>query len=92
VTYSPWTIKPTIHNIGTSMTRKEDPKIIFGERLRTLRQKASLSQEALADAAGLDRTYISSCERGKRNISLLNIWRLAKALSIPPEDFFKTEK
>jgi transcriptional regulator with XRE-family HTH domain len=48
-----------------------------------------MSQEDLADRAGLDRTYISSCERGKRNISLENIYRLAMALNIEPEQLMR---
>ncbi|MBA2377512.1 MAG: helix-turn-helix domain-containing protein [Actinomycetota bacterium] len=62
----------------------ENPKEIFGVRLRELRLSRGMSQEALAHEAGLDRTYISSCERGKRNISLENIHRLAKALDVSP--------
>jgi transcriptional regulator with XRE-family HTH domain len=73
------------------MTRKNDPKQLFGLRLKELRLKNNLSQEDLADAANLDRTYISSCERGKRNISLINIWRIATALGIHPEDLLKKD-
>ena len=54
----------------------------FGKRLRELRHKAKLSQEDLALEAGLDRTYVSSVERGERNISLQNIVRLARALKV----------
>lgn len=56
----------------------------FGERLRQLRLAAKLSQEELALAAGLDRTYVSSCERGHRNVTLETIGRLADALSVDP--------
>jgi transcriptional regulator with XRE-family HTH domain len=52
----------------------------FGLRLREVREKAGISQEKLAELAGLHRTYVSSVERGKRNISLQNIERLAEAL------------
>lgn len=62
----------------------DNPLILFGNRLRELRLERGLSQEELADLAGLDRTYVSSCERGKRNISLTNIYRLAAALQIQP--------
>lgn len=54
----------------------------FGKKLRAIRKKRGLSQEELADEAELHRTYISSVERGGRNISLLNIERLAKALDV----------
>jgi transcriptional regulator with XRE-family HTH domain len=52
----------------------------FGARLREMREKAGISQEKLAELAGLHRTYVSSVERGKRNISIQNIERLAAAL------------
>ena len=56
----------------------------FGMRLKELRLLKGLSQEALALLAGLDRTYVSGCERGIRNIGLENIYKLAAALDIPP--------
>jgi transcriptional regulator with XRE-family HTH domain len=54
----------------------------FGKRLREVREGVGVSQEKLAEMAGLHRTYVSSVERGKRNISLLNIERLAGALQV----------
>lgn len=54
----------------------------FGLRLRRARTAKKLSQEALGHEAGLHPTYISSVERGERNISLINILRLAQALKI----------
>lgn len=48
-----------------------------------------MSQEALALAAGLDRTYVSSAERGKRNVSLITIHRFAAALGVPPDELLK---
>jgi transcriptional regulator with XRE-family HTH domain len=61
-----------------------DPKTLFGQRLREVRQARGHSQEELADLAGIDRTYVSSCERGRRNVCLINIWRLANALEVEP--------
>lgn len=63
----------------------------FGERVRELRLKRGLSQEELAELSGLHRTYISSLELGKRNVSLLNIFVLAKALGITPDKLLKSE-
>ena len=54
----------------------------FGTRLRQVRKKKAVSQEKLAADAGLHRTYVSSVERGERNISLVNIERLAVALGV----------
>jgi transcriptional regulator with XRE-family HTH domain len=56
--------------------------IAFGLRLRTFRLLKQLSQEQLAENSELHRTYISSAERGERNISLLNLNKLAEALEI----------
>ena len=52
----------------------------FGERVSALRRARGLSQQQLANKTGLHRTYISGVERGERNISLLNIHRIAAAL------------
>jgi transcriptional regulator with XRE-family HTH domain len=60
----------------------------FGTRLRRLREEARLSQMTLATTADLHPTYISSIERGKRNVSLVNIYLLAEALGVEVADFF----
>jgi len=57
----------------------------IGENVRSYRKKLGISQEELGDMAGLDRTYVGGVERGERNISVLNIEKLAKALKIKPE-------
>ena len=57
-------------------------QVRFGERLRAVRQQRGISQEKLAELAGLHRTYVSSIERGERNVSLVNIERLAAALGV----------
>jgi transcriptional regulator with XRE-family HTH domain len=59
-----------------------DARRVFASRLRQIRQAKGLSQEDLADIAGLHRTYVGSVERGERNISIDNIEVLAKALGI----------
>lgn len=58
----------------------------FGTRVRSLRLSRGLSQEDLAEQAGLHRTYISSLERGLRNVSLDNIHALAVALQVADAD------
>lgn len=65
-----------------------DAKILFGRNVRRLRNGRALSQEDLAQEAGLHRTYIGSVERGERNISLANIVIIARALDIPIADLF----
>ena len=60
-------------------------EVVWGT-VRALRQAAGLSQEALADACGLDRTYVGGIERGERNPSLQNISRIAIALNLSLSD------
>lgn len=67
---------------------KNDPQRRFGRRVRFLRERAGLSQEALAAKAGIHRTYMGGVERGERNISLKNIVRLAAALGVHPRELF----
>jgi len=54
----------------------------LGKHLRRIRESKDLTQEGLADLAGMHFTYIGQIERGKRNSSLINLERLAKALKI----------
>lgn len=56
----------------------------FGNRMRELREQKRISQEALADVCELDRTYIGGVERGERNLSLINIYRIAAGLDVSP--------
>ena len=66
-----------------------DELVKFGLRIKELRLKASLSQEALAAECGLDRTYISGIERGLRNPSFKNIIRIAKSLNVSPSQLLE---
>ncbi len=61
----------------------------FGSHLKEIRISKGLSQEALSLISDLDRTYISGIERGRRNISLINIFRLAEALDITAPELFQ---
>lgn len=61
----------------------------FGQRIRELRQKTGLSQEKFVLMIGMDRTYFSSVESGKRNISLLNIKKIADGLEITVDKLFE---
>ena len=64
-------------------------KARFGHRPRELRQALGISQEELAFRAGLHRTYVSSAERGQRNVSLVNLEKLSEALEIEIADLFR---
>lgn len=59
-----------------------------GQRMKELRKKQGLSQEEFAFKCELDRTYITSLERGKRNISLTNLEKIAKAFNMTLSEFF----
>lgn len=71
------------------MPRAKTPSVLdrrraFGRRMRAIREGQGLSQEALADLAGIHRTYVGSVERGERNIALDNINAIADALGVSP--------
>jgi transcriptional regulator with XRE-family HTH domain len=62
----------------------------FGRNVRLIRERRALSQEALADAAGLHRTHISLIERGQRSARLETIQSLARALNVQPAELMPT--
>lgn len=68
---------------------EKDYLTLFGQRVRELRQKTGLSQEKFALKIELDRTYFSSVESGKRNISLLNIKKIADGLDLSVDKLFE---
>jgi transcriptional regulator with XRE-family HTH domain len=72
------------------MSQPSDDRLkrIFGERIKRLRKKKGFSQEGLALACALDRTYIGGVERGERNISLINICKIAGALGVSAGELF----
>ena len=83
-----------IDSVGMSAAKlsidRTDPRVVFGRQLAELRRQAGMSQEALALESGLARSYLGGVERGQRNIALLNICRLAAALSLRPSDLLQT--
>jgi len=64
--------------------KKLRPAVELGTRIRARRAELGLSQEALAERAGFHSTFVSSVERGERNVSLMTILRLAKSLGTDP--------
>ena len=68
--------------------RDDATKHAFGRRVRELRTAKELTQEALAMACDLDRTYIGGIERGERNVSLINIHKIASALGVRARELF----
>ena len=61
-----------------------DPRVLFGKRVRELRVARKLSQEELAELADLHRNYVGGVERGERNVGLLNVVAIARALRVLP--------
>lgn len=61
--------------------KKHSSLVDFGKKLRRCREDLGISQEELADRAGLDRTYVGGVERGERNLGLLNLFKIAIALN-----------
>jgi len=66
-----------------------DIRIRFGSALRQKRSKMGVSQEAFADLCGLDRTYVGGIERGERNVALVNLEKIAKALNLSLSELFR---
>lgn len=65
-----------------------DVKLKIGQRIKELRELTSMSQKDLAYAADLDRSYIASIENGQRNVSIVNIEKIATALNVTIKEFF----
>ena len=65
-----------------------DVKVKIGQRIKKLRETATMSQKDLSYSADLDRSYIASVENGQRNISIVNLEKIAIALGVTLKDFF----
>ena len=69
---------------------EKHPELIkFGKAVRSMRLDMNVSQESLADIAGIDRSYIGGVERGEHNLALINIKRIADALNMPISSIMK---
>lgn len=79
----------TIVSFNIDMNLKNPLLITFGTRVRKFRKEKGWSQEQLAFKAGLHRTYIGMIERAEKNITLLNIEKIANALKIDMNEIFK---
>lgn len=71
------------------MSQDKDVLLAFGQRVRQQRVERGWSQERLAEECGLHRTYIGSIERGERNLSLLNIYKIGRALGVNIVELFQ---
>jgi transcriptional regulator with XRE-family HTH domain len=69
-----------------------EAKVLLGRRVRQLRKKKGVSQEAFAASIKLDRSYFGSVERGERNVSIENICIIAEGLGVPPAALLMFDK
>lgn len=67
---------------------KQEILVKFGKKVRELRIKQNISQEKLAEKANVHRTYIGMIERAEKNITLINIEKIARALKVNISDLF----
>ena len=78
-----------MHTINIEIMTNESVLILFGKNVQRLRKSKGLSQEQLAEIAGLHRTYIGMIERAEKNITLINIKKIAVALNVKPTDLLQ---
>ena len=74
------------------MKTKDKAIVQFGEKVKAARKKKNISQEELASIANLHRTYIGMIERGEKNITLINILKLARALDVSASQLLESIK
>jgi DNA-binding XRE family transcriptional regulator len=87
----PWPSTPQLRTFGdvARVSGKTDPTgvlIALGVAIRARRVERGLSQEALAHAAGIDRAHMGKIERGERNVTLLNLLKIAEAIELRPSE------
>ena len=82
--------KPDASGVPTP-TQKCEAQLLFAANVRKFRKAQSISQEKLAEYAGLHTNYISSVERGERNISICNIERIARGLGVSMSDLLSQQ-
>lgn len=70
----------------------EDVRHMVGGNVKRLRVAAKITQAELADRIGVDRAYVSGLEQGQRNPTVISLWRVAEALSVPIKSFFEPKK
>lgn len=83
------THSPLIYRLQLYYPLSMDIKSKIGNKIRKLRHQRDQSQEQFANKCGLDRTYIAGIERGKRNVSIVNLEKIAKAFEISLSELFK---
>ena len=69
-----------------------DIREVFGANLQYFREKAGLSQAALADRMGVDRAHISAMERGQQNVTTITLWHVAEALDVKPAELLDDQR
>ncbi len=70
---------------------KDQRLVDFGQRVREIRKDKGLSQEAFADLAGVDRSYMGQIERGEQNLSLIKIYKIAEVLDVEIHELFPSK-
>jgi DNA-binding XRE family transcriptional regulator len=77
-----------VSNLLGLLYMKNKILVQFGNRVRSLRAQRGISQEQLAILAGVHRTYVGMIERGEKNITLINIYKISSALGVKPSEIF----
>jgi len=83
------THSPLIYRLQWCYSLPMDIKSKIGNKIRKLRHQRDLSQEQFSNLCGLDRTYIAGIEQGKRNVSIVNLEKIAKAFQISLSELFE---